>query len=130
MTLNDLAKTDRRDAKDLRSAVGRKPKRTVANRAARTVGELRNTFEELVHVLQRIRSDVHVVELVAVQSSGRGAREISATFISEKLVGIKPDDKTTIIGDPIGREALLQELQVRDDPVHARGTDPDRQQGI
>ena len=29
----------------------------------------------------------------------------------EKLVGIKADDKTTIIGDPIGREALLEELR-------------------
>jgi uncharacterized protein (DUF885 family) len=33
------------------------------------------------------------------------------TFLLDKLVGIKPDDKTTIIGDPIGREALLQELE-------------------
>ena len=33
------------------------------------------------------------------------------TFILDKLVGIKPDDKTTIIGDPIGREALVQELE-------------------
>jgi uncharacterized protein (DUF885 family) len=33
-----------------------------------------------------------------------------ATFITENLVGIKSDDKTTIIGDPIGREALLREL--------------------
>lgn len=31
-------------------------------------------------------------------------------FVSEKLVGIKADDKITIIGDPIGREALLVEL--------------------
>ena len=34
-----------------------------------------------------------------------------STFITEKLVGIKPDDKVTIIGDPIGRDALMQELQ-------------------
>ncbi len=33
------------------------------------------------------------------------------TFISEKLVGIAADDKVTIIGDPIGREALIQELK-------------------
>ncbi len=31
-------------------------------------------------------------------------------FLKEKLIGIKPDDKTTIIGDPVGREALLNEL--------------------
>jgi uncharacterized protein (DUF885 family) len=31
-------------------------------------------------------------------------------FLTEKLVGTKPDDKTTIIGDPVGREALMVEL--------------------
>ena len=32
-------------------------------------------------------------------------------FLKEKLIGIAPDDKTAIIGDPVGREALLAELQ-------------------
>lgn len=31
-------------------------------------------------------------------------------FLKEKLIGIAPDDKTTIIGDPVGRDALLDEL--------------------
>jgi len=33
-----------------------------------------------------------------------------SAFLKEKLIGIKPDDRTTIIGDPVGREALLNEL--------------------
>ena len=33
-----------------------------------------------------------------------------SAFLKEKLIGIKPDDKTTIIGDPVGREALLNQL--------------------
>ena len=33
-----------------------------------------------------------------------------ATFLREKLVGIASDDKTTIIGDPVGREALMNQL--------------------
>ncbi|MGA9071719.1 MAG: DUF885 family protein [Terracidiphilus sp.] len=33
-----------------------------------------------------------------------------ATFLREKLAGIAPDDKTTVIGTPIGRAALLQQL--------------------
>jgi hypothetical protein len=33
-----------------------------------------------------------------------------ATLLREKLAGLKADDKDTIIGDPIGREALLVEL--------------------
>lgn len=31
-------------------------------------------------------------------------------FIKEKLIGIAADDKTTIIGDPVGREALMNDL--------------------
>ena len=32
------------------------------------------------------------------------------TFLKEKLIGIAPGDKTAIIGDPVGREALLNQL--------------------
>jgi uncharacterized protein (DUF885 family) len=32
-------------------------------------------------------------------------------FLKEKVVGVRPDDTSAIIGDPIGREALLAELQ-------------------
>lgn len=31
-------------------------------------------------------------------------------FLKKKLVGIAPDDKTTIIGDPVGRDALMNDL--------------------
>jgi hypothetical protein len=31
-------------------------------------------------------------------------------FLKEKLIGIAADDKTTIIGDPVGRDALMNEL--------------------
>ena len=33
-----------------------------------------------------------------------------SNFLKEKLIGIRPDDKTTIIGDPVGRQALMNEL--------------------
>lgn len=33
-----------------------------------------------------------------------------SAFLREKLAGIAPDDKTTVIGTPIGREALLRQL--------------------
>jgi len=33
-----------------------------------------------------------------------------SAFVKEKLIGIAPDDKTTIIGDPVGREALMNDL--------------------
>ena len=31
-------------------------------------------------------------------------------FLKAKLIGIAPNDKTTIIGDPVGRDALMDEL--------------------
>ncbi len=33
-----------------------------------------------------------------------------STFLKEKVIGIAPDDKTTIIGDPVGHDALMNEL--------------------
>lgn len=33
------------------------------------------------------------------------------SFLREKLIGIKPGDNTTIIGDPVGRDALMAELR-------------------
>jgi uncharacterized protein (DUF885 family) len=33
-----------------------------------------------------------------------------ASFLREKVAGIAPDDKTTVIGTPVGREALLAQL--------------------
>ena len=33
-----------------------------------------------------------------------------ATFLREKVAGIAPDDKATVIGSPIGRDALLAQL--------------------
>ena len=33
-----------------------------------------------------------------------------AKFVREKLAGIKPEDKTTIVGNPVGRDALMAEI--------------------
>lgn len=85
-------------------------KRTVANRAAQNVMRLRGTltawfrhqngYDPLFSwwVSEPYRTlDKHL--------------ESYATFLRERLVGIKADDKTTIIGDPIGPEALAIELR-------------------
>lgn len=34
-----------------------------------------------------------------------------SAFLKERLVGIRPNDQTAIVGDPIGRSALLNELK-------------------
>ncbi len=43
-------------------------------------------------------------------NSANQALKAYSDFLKAKLVGIRPDDKTTIIGDPVGRQALMNEL--------------------
>lgn len=108
--LNDLAEQITRTQKTFDQETTGKPSRTVANRAAQTVKELRST-------LRRWYTFYHGYDPTftwwseSPYKAADAALEKYANFITEKLVGIKPDDKTTIIGDPIGREALLDELK-------------------
>jgi uncharacterized protein (DUF885 family) len=44
------------------------------------------------------------------------ALEAYIAFLKKSLVGIAPDDKTTIIGDPVGRDVLLKELAAENIP--------------
>ena len=110
VTLNELAKKISETQKSLEGTSAIKPKRTVANRAARTIGELRN-------VLRRWYTFYNAYDPMFTwwnQSPYKAVDDALAkygTFISEKLVGIKPDDRVTIIGDPIGRDALIEELK-------------------
>src|SRR5205085_2899730 len=84
-------------------------KRTAANRAASMVYTLRNILK-------------HWFEYYAGYDPlftwwvGEPYKSIDeklksyGDFVKEKIVGIRPDDRTTIIGDPIGRDALMGEL--------------------
>ena len=87
-----------------------KPKRTAANRAAQTVASLRQTLKNWF-------TFHNGYDPLFTWWNGEPYKTVDAslqdyqTFLLDKLVGIKPDDKTTIIGDPIGRAALLQELE-------------------
>lgn len=112
--LNELNKTINANQKSLEVALkdekSPKIKRTVANRAAQTVASLRGT-------LQRWFAFYNNYDPLFTWWNSETYKAVDAslqnyqTFLLDKLVGIKPDDKTTIIGDPIGREALLQELE-------------------
>ncbi len=108
--LNDLSKTIAATQKSFEDGTATKPKRTVANRAARTVGELKNVLGRWY----RFHAGYDPTFSWWNESPFKAADDALGryqTFITTKLVGISPDDKTTIIGDPIGREALLQELK-------------------
>ena len=87
-----------------------KPKRTVANRAARTVDGLRRTLRGW-YTFYNSYDPVFTWWNESPYKATDDALGKYATFITEKLVGIKSDDRTTIIGDPIGRAALIEELK-------------------
>ena len=108
--LNDLNKTIAATQKGIETGTIAKPKRTVANRAARTVASLRQTLQRWFAFYNAYDPQFtwwNAEPYKAVEASLQSYQ----VFILDKLVGIRPDDKTTIIGDPIGREALIHELE-------------------
>ena len=110
VVLNDLVKQIAATQKSFDAGGAVKPKRTVANRAARTVGELRNTLRRW-YTFYNLYDPVFTWWCESPYKAADDALGKYQTFITAKLVGIAPDDKTTIIGDPIGREALIEELK-------------------
>ncbi len=81
----------------------------VAARAAMTVDALRKTLKRWFEYYHGY--DPTVTWWVSEpDKQGDAALEDYANFVREKLVGIKADDTKTIIGDPVGREALNAEL--------------------
>ncbi|HEV7700250.1 MAG TPA: DUF885 family protein [Pyrinomonadaceae bacterium] len=108
--LNDLKKTIDATQKSFEKADTEKPKRTVANRAVRTIAQLRSVLKNW-YTYHNGYDPMFTWWNESPYKAVDTALGDYQKFVTEKLVGIKPDDKTTIIGDPIGREALLAELQ-------------------
>jgi uncharacterized protein (DUF885 family) len=110
VTLNDLVKQITATQKSFEDGSATKPKRTVANRAARTVGELRGTLKRWF-TFYNVYDPLFTWWCESPYKVADDALGKYQTYITSKLVGIAPDDKVTIIGDPIGREALINELK-------------------
>jgi uncharacterized protein (DUF885 family) len=108
--LNDLNKTILQTQKSIEAGAIAKPKRTVANRAAQTVASLRNTLKNWFNFYNAYDPQFTWWNSEPYKTVDAALANYQ-NFVSEKLVGIRADDKVTIIGDPIGREALLQELE-------------------
>lgn len=108
--LNDLAKQIVATQRSFEGANAAKPKRTVAARGARTVDVLRRTLQGWYR-FYNLYDPVFTWWNASPYKVADDALAKYSTFITEKLVGIRPDDRVTIIGDPIGRDALLEELQ-------------------
>lgn len=107
--LNDLNKAISATQKGIEVGTIAKPKRTVANRAAQTVFSLRQTLRNWFNFYNAYDPQFTWWNSEPYKAVDAGLANYQ-NFVSEKLVGIRADDKVTIIGDPIGREALLQEL--------------------
>lgn len=108
--LDQLARRIVEAQKSFEGANAVRPKRTVANRAARTVEGMRRTFRGW-YAFYNAYDPVFTWWNEAPYKAVDDALGKYAAFITEKLVGIRADDKTTIIGDPIGRAALIEELK-------------------
>ena len=86
-----------------------KPKKTVANRAVAAIIGLRNT-------LRNWFGFHNGYDPVFTWWAGEPYRAVDQSLekytavLREKVLGLKPGDTTEIIGDPIGREALISEL--------------------
>jgi uncharacterized protein (DUF885 family) len=107
---NDLAKTISQTQKDIEAGKIPKPKRTVANRAVRTIGSLRFTLQRW-NTFYTGYDPNYTWWNAEPYKAVDAALQSYQNYVSERLVGIRADDRVTIIGDPIGREALIQELE-------------------
>ncbi len=107
-TLDILARTVNSLPRSIEASA--KPKRTVAARASRTVQQLRTTLRNWYNFHAGYDPQFTWWNEQPYKKADE-ALDAYNKYILDKLVGIRPDDKTTIIGDPIGRDALIEELK-------------------
>ncbi|MCW5961120.1 MAG: DUF885 domain-containing protein [Pyrinomonadaceae bacterium] len=108
--LDDLDKKIAETRKKIDSGAVEKPKKTVANRAARYVDSLRRVLRNWFNFHKGYDPSFSWWNDAPYRSVDKNLENYQK-FLLDKLVGIAPDDKTTIIGDPIGRDALIRELE-------------------
>ncbi len=104
-----LAEKDKAKAANISAVQPIRAKHTVARRAARTTDSLRKALKDWFQSYSGYDPSFTWWVSEPYKEADK-ALEGYETFLTEKLVGIKADDKTTIIGDPVGREALMDEL--------------------
>jgi hypothetical protein len=99
------------DPKTRASDGGEKPKvnPAVANRAATATMQLTAALKEWFGQYNGYDPDFTWWVDQPYKDADKALTSYTA-FLKEKLVGIDPEDKTAIIGDPVGRDALMDEL--------------------
>lgn len=108
--LDNLNKAILQMQKDIEAGKIAKPKRTVANRAVQTLFSLRATLRNWFNFYNGYHPDFSWWNAQPYKEVDESLMAFQ-NYVSETLVGISANDKVTIIGDPIGRDALLQELE-------------------
>lgn len=109
--LNELKKDLEKAEKDTEAKHAKSPfKRTVANRAAQITQNLKESLGRWYKFYQGYMPEFDWWCNEPYKAFD-AALQKHFEFLKEKLVGIKPDDKTTIIGDPIGTDALKIEFE-------------------
>ncbi|MCH8273327.1 MAG: DUF885 domain-containing protein [Armatimonadetes bacterium] len=93
----------------LKSGGGIEVKRTVANRAAGAIRGLRSTLEHWFTFYSGYDPMFTWWVDAPYKKVDRALQEY-ASFVRERVVGVRQDGEEPIIGDPIGREALLSDL--------------------
>ena len=86
-----------------------KTKKTVANRGVAAIVSLRNTLKTWYGFYNGY-DPMFTWWVSEPYKSVDQSLEKYAAFLREKVLGLKPGDTTEIVGDPIGREALMSEL--------------------
>ncbi len=81
----------------------------VANRAAQATREYQRALSFWFSQYNGYDPRFTWWDVMPYNSANQALTEYSG-FLKEKLVGIKADDTATIIGDPVGRQALMEEL--------------------
>lgn len=84
--------------------------RATANRAVRTLDDLRRRLNRWYGFYNGY-DPLFTWWAKTPYAAAVAALDRHTTFVRERLVGIAPGDRTTIVGFPIGREALLTELR-------------------
>jgi uncharacterized protein (DUF885 family) len=117
--LNEMAKQIEAKRKQLEADLhgktqgdaAQKPKidPVVANRAAQATQQLSNNLRDWFDQYNAYDPTFTWWVDMPYQATQKALKEYSE-FLRDKLAGIPPGDKTTIIGNPVGREALMHDL--------------------
>jgi hypothetical protein len=83
--------------------------KVVANRAVANVASLSDALKNWFNFYNGYDPTFTWWIDVPYKNANKALTDYSA-FLKEKVIGIAADDKTTIIGDPVGRDALMAEL--------------------